>query len=244
MRITPIKFYTPQFKAHSYKIEPKTDIDTKFLDSNLPPEMLAAKQNYLKNPNLQTFKEFTSETLKLASITDLRTLTHEMSNHVYPFNFSPEDKYNKIKERLHLFDKFLEYNPEDKVSNLNPIDMTAVFKTLLDENNCKDIKMNGLELLENVIMGDGVFDVYYGLADLLKFAQEQTDNKNITLSFGRDGALFATVTYKGTELEEKDFYKAIPSARSYDDLNPITTNSDGEYSSIKLRLKTLDGFMV
>lgn len=24
MRITPIKFYTPQFKAHSYKIEPKT----------------------------------------------------------------------------------------------------------------------------------------------------------------------------------------------------------------------------
>ena len=220
------------------------DIDTKFLDSRLSPEMLAAKQNYLKNPNLQTFKEFTSETLKLASITDLRILRHEMSNHVYPLKFSPEDKYNKIKERLHLFDKFLEYNPEDKVSNLNPIDMTAVFKTLLDENNCKDIKMKGLELLENVIMGNYVFDVYYGLTDLLKFAQEQTDNTNITLSFDRDGALFATVTYKGTELEEKDFYKAVPSARSYDDLNPITTNSDGEYSSIKLRLKTLDGFMV
>ena len=167
-----------------------------------------------------------------------------MSNHVYALNFSQEENYNKIKERLHLFDKFLEYNPEDKVSNLNPIDMTAVFKTFLNENSCKDIKMNGLELLENVIMGNYTFDVYYGLADLIKFAQKQTDNKNITLSFDRDGALFATVTYKGKELEEKDFYKAVPSAKSYYDLDPITTNSDNEYSSIRLRLKTLDGFII
>lgn len=220
------------------------DIETKFLDSHLSPEMLAAKQNYLKNPNPKTYKEFTTATFQHMLGLKLRMLPHEMSNHVYPFNFSPESKYNKIKERLHLFDKFLEYNPEDKVSNLNPIDMTAVFKTFLDENNCKDIKMNGLELLENVIMGDYAFDVYYGLTDLVKFAQEQADNKNITLSFDRDGALYATVTYKGKELEEKDFYKVIPSARSYDDLDPITTNSDGEYSSIRLRLKTLDGFMV
>ena len=220
------------------------DIETKFLDSHLSPEMLAAKQNYLKNPNPKTYKEFTTATFQHMLGLKLRMLPHEMSNHVYALNFSPESKYNKIKERLHLFDKFLEYNPEDKVSNSNPIDMTAIFKTFLDENNCKNIKMNGLELLENVIMGDYAFDVYYGLNDLLKFAQEQTDNKNITLSFDRDGALYAVVTYKGKEPEEKDFYKVIPSARSYDDLDPITTNSDGEYSSIKLRLKTLDSFMV
>lgn len=206
--------------------------------------MLAAKQNYLKNPNPKTYKEFTTATFQYMLGLKLRMLPHEMSNHVYALNFSPESKYNKIKERLHLFDKFLEYNPEDKESNLNPIDMTAVFKTFLDENNCKNIKMNGLELLENVIMGDYAFDVYYGLNDLLKFAQKQTDNKNITLSFDRDGALYAVVTYKGKEPEEKDFYKAVPSARSYDDLEPITTNSDGEYSSIRLRLKTLDSFMV
>ena len=220
------------------------DIETKFLDSHLSPEMLAAKQNYLKNPNPKTYKEFTTAAFQYMLGMKLRMLPHEMSNHVYPFNFSPESKYNKIKERLHLFDKFLEYNPEDKVSNSNPIDMTAIFKTFLDENNCKDIKMNGLELLENVIMGDYAFDVYYGLNDLLKFAQKQTDNKNITLSFDRDGALYATVNYKGKKLEEKDFYKAVPSARSYYDLEPITTNSDGEYSSIRLRLKTLDSFMV
>ena len=181
------------------------NIDTKFLDSRLSPEMLAAKQNYLKNPNPKTYKEFTKKTFQHVHDIELRILPHELSNHVYALNFSQEENYNKIKERLYLFDKFLEYNPKDKVSNLNPIDMTAVFKTFLDKNNCKDIKMNGLELLENVIMGDNAFDVYYGLADLVKFAQKQTDNTNITLSFDRDGALFATVTYKGTELEEKDY---------------------------------------
>lgn len=324
MRISPVKFYTPAFKAHSYKIEPKSgniiiqtdnepnlgekpyliydyygtkevemkkenglestdydeievtekefgaqdieggfsgddiylwqtrnipsayalnDTDTKFLNACLAPDILAAKQSYLKNPTPETYNAFEDAVFHISIKSNLRVLLHELSNSIFTSNSPLEEKYIKIKERLHLCDKFLEHNPKDKVNKLNPIDMTSVFKTLLAENNCKGIKMKGLECLKDVMMGDNVYDVYYGLVQLINFAQQQTDNKNITLSFDKDDALYAIVTYKGKQLSEDDFYNAVPRARKYDDLNPVTASSNGDFASIRLRLNTLEGFL-
>lgn len=215
---------------------------TKFLDARLSPEILTVKQNYLKNPTPETYKAFEDTIFKCPINSNMRVLPHELSNKIFVRNYPLDEKYIKIKERLHLFDKFLEYNPEDKVNNSNPIDITSVFKTLLAENNCNAVKMNGLEILKDVLMGDNTFDVYYALEQLIKYAQQHSDNKNISLSFERDGALYAKVTYKGKELQKEDFYKAIPAALSYEDLEPITASSNGDFASIKLRLNTVDAF--
>lgn len=214
--------------------------ETKFLDSRLTPETLAVKQRYLNNPTPETFNDFAELEFYTSIDSNMRILNHVLGNKIVPLNKPFEEKYSKINECLHLFDKFLEYNPEEKVNKLNPIDMTSVFKTLLSENHCEGIKMKGLECLKDGLMGDNVFDVYYGLAELIKFAQKQTDNKNITLSFEKDDALYATITYKGKKLDEKDFYNAVPSAKSYDCLNPVTADYNGDFASVRLRLNTLD----
>lgn len=217
--------------------------ETKFLDSRLTPETLAVKQRYLNNPTPETFNDFAELQFYTSIDSNMRILNHVLGNKILPFNIPFEEKYNKIIECLHLFDKFLEHNPEEKVNKSNPIDMTSVFKTLLSENNCEGIKMKGLECLKDGLAGDNVFDVYYGLAELIKFAQTQTDNKNITLSFEKDDAFYATVTYKGKKLDEKDFYNVVPSAKSYDYLDPVTADSNGDFASVRLRLNTLD-FMI
>lgn len=85
--------------------------------------------------------------------------------------------------------------------------MTTILKVVLSEINCKDIKFEGLENIENGHLGDKVLSTYHSLAELIKFAQSQCDNKDIQIKFERPKALYTTITYKGADINNKDLKK-------------------------------------
>ena len=122
--------------------------------------------------------------------------------------------------------------------------MTTILKVLLSELNCKDIQFEGLENIENGHLGDKVLSTYHSLAELIKFAQAQCDNKDIQIKFERPKALYTTITYKGSDINNKDLKKMLPKTYYYSDAcfeeNNININKKGNYTSIKVKMYTLD----
>lgn len=52
-------------------------------------------------------------------------------------------------------------------------------------------------------------------AELIKFAQTQSRNKDITIKFDKPKALYTTLTYKGPTINNMDLEKILPEIYNY-----------------------------
>ena len=159
-------------------------------------------------------------------------------------NLSVEQKISKTNDAFRLYEKLLANNSADTVNRSNPIDITTIVKVMLSELNCKDIKIKGLKNLENGYAGYNTLSAYDSLAELIKFAQTQCKNKDITLKFEKPKALYTTLSYKGAVINNKDLKKILPKTYYYSqadfEKNNIIINNDGISTNIIVKMNTYD----
>lgn len=214
----------------------------------VPKAVWNAEQELLKNPNQKGVWHNLSDSIIHKYIKSNRQLMpiidYIANNILLNPELSVEQKILNINESFRLYKKLLTNNRSKPVNNYNPIDMTTILKVLLSELNCKDIKIEGLENIENGHLGHKVLSTYHSIAELIKFAQSQCDNKDIQIKFERPKALYTTITYKGSDINNKDLKKILPKTYYYSDAcfdeNNININKKGNYTSIKVKMYTLD----
>lgn len=236
--------YKTNMQVHFGMNNPKNMLKPKYI----PNAVWNAEQELLKNPNQNEAWHNLSDSIIHKYIKGNRQLMpiidYIANNILLNPELSVKQKILNINESFRLYKKFLANNRSKPVNNYNPIDMTTILKVVLSEINCKDIKFEGLENIENGHLGDKVLSTYHSLAELIKFAQAQCDNKDIQIKFERPKALYTTITYKGSDIKNKDLKKMLPKTYYYSaacfEENNININKKGNYTSIKVKMYTLD----
>ncbi len=160
--------------------------------------------------------------------------------------YSTEEKIKKINDAFRIYEKLLANNPNETVNKYNPIDMTTIVKVLLNDLDCKDIKVQGLENLKNGYTGEWLLSTYYSLAEMIQYARTQCEDNDITLKFQKPNALYTTLSYKGQQVHENDMKKIFPFTYGYTNANCIENvfdcKNDEDKTSIKVKMYTMDEY--
>lgn len=239
-------------QTYLYKNNKRISFEAKLPNKTLKPDYLPnlvweAEQEVLKNHNDASFKNLYDSIWNgyIKGKSQLRPIMDYIANKIFlNINLSSKQMISKMNEAFRLYEKLVVNNPPETVNKFNLIDMTTILKVLQEELNCKDIKFEGLKNIEHGYLGEQVLQTYDSLAELIKFAQTQCKNKDITIKFNKPNALYTTLTYEGSAIDNKDLKKILPKTYYYSGTNEEESNiiisKNKNKTSLTIKMYTLD----